>query len=100
VGCLCWWSLGCGVTLRHTTINYEICAVNKATLVTSKEENRLSLLNGLSETSSRKVNLAAVSLGLVVAEPVLQKWGAIFISIIDVGIALKKLTSRVLGRAH
>jgi hypothetical protein len=36
----------------------------------------LSLLNSLTETASREVNLAAMSLLLVVAEPILKKRGA------------------------
>lgn len=50
-------------------------AIDEARLVTGKEDDSVSLLNGLAEATSREVDLAAVTLGLVVTEPVLKKRG-------------------------
>jgi len=80
VGCLCWWTLWSGVAPRHATVNHKVRAVDETALVAGKKQNCLSLLDGLAKTSSGEVNLAAVALGLVVAEPVLEKWGAVLVS--------------------
>jgi hypothetical protein len=83
VGCFRWWSLGGGIAPGHTAVNNEVCTVDKAALVAGKEKYCLSLLNSLAETTCGEVDLAAVTLGLVVAEPVLEKWGAMFINMMD-----------------
>lgn len=70
-------TLGCRVAPRHATIDHEIRSVDEAALVTSKEQDCLSLLNSLSEAASGEVNLATVTLLLVVAEPVLEEGSAV-----------------------
>jgi hypothetical protein len=84
VRCFCWWSLGSGVAPSHTAVNDEIGTVDEAALVAGKEKYCLSLLNSLSETTCGEVDLATVTLGLVVAEPVLEKWGAILVNMLNV----------------
>lgn len=59
--------------LGHTTINDEVGAVDEAGLITGQEDNSVCLLDGFTETSGREVNLAALTLSLVVTQPVLQK---------------------------
>lgn len=71
-----WWSLRSGITPRHAAVNHEIRAVDEAALVAGKEKHCLSLLNSFTEAASREVDFAAVTLGLVVAEPVLKEGGA------------------------
>jgi hypothetical protein len=74
--CLRRRSLRRSITPRHTTINHKVRAVNKAALIASQEENGLGLLNCLAEAARGKVDFAAVTLGLVVAEPVLEEGSA------------------------
>lgn len=69
-------SLGRGIASRHTAIDYKVRAIDKAALVASEEQDSLSLLDSLAEAARREVDFAAVTLGLVVAEPVLEKGGA------------------------
>ncbi|KAI6762150.1 hypothetical protein HG531_002703 [Fusarium graminearum] len=47
--------------------------VDKARLITSQEDNGVSLLNSLAESSHGEVDLTSVSLSLVITKPVLQK---------------------------
>lgn len=67
------WSLGRDIRLGHTTINDKVRAVHEAALVAGQEQDRLSLFNSLTETTRREVDLATQTLGLVVAQPVLEK---------------------------
>lgn len=48
-------------------------SVDEAGLITGQEEHGLSLLNGLSESSSWEVNLSPQTLWLVISEPILQE---------------------------
>lgn len=66
--------------LGHSTVNNKVTSINKATLVTGQENNCMSLFNGLTETTGGEVHLTTETLGLVVAQPVLQERGAITIS--------------------
>ena len=59
--------------LSHAAIDYKICPIDKAALIASKEQHRLSLLNGFAEATSREMDLAAMALRCVVAKPVLQE---------------------------
>jgi len=52
--------------LSHTAINNEVLTVDERALVGSKEQDCLSLLDGFTETTRWKMNLAAVTLGCVV----------------------------------
>lgn len=63
------------VALRHTTIHDEIRAIDKAALIAGKEQHSLGLLNSLSKTTSREMDLTTMSFGRVVTEPVLQERG-------------------------
>lgn len=74
--CLRRRSLRRSITPRHTAINHKVSAVDKAALITSQEENGLGLLNRLAEAARGEVDFAAVTLGLVVAEPVLEEGSA------------------------
>lgn len=62
-----------GVAPSHTTVDNEIRAIDKAALVAGQEEHTLSLLDGLTETSTGEMNLTTVTLCCVVAKPVLEK---------------------------
>jgi hypothetical protein len=70
-------ALGSGVALGHAAVDHEISTVDEAALVAGEEENCLRLLDSLAETTSGEVDLAAVALGLIVAEPALEERGAI-----------------------
>lgn len=50
-------------------------AVDEAGLVAGQEDDGVGLLNGLAEAAGGEVHLAAVALGLVVTEPVLEERG-------------------------
>jgi hypothetical protein len=80
VRCLSRWSLGSRVAPRHTTVNNKIGSVDEAALVAGKEKNSLGLLDGFTETASGEVDFAAVTLDLVVAEPVLEERSAVHVS--------------------
>jgi hypothetical protein len=67
------WTLGCDISLGHTAVNDKVTTVDEAGLVGSQEEDSLCLLDGLTETAGREVDLTPVTLGLVVSEPVLQE---------------------------
>jgi hypothetical protein len=82
VWCLSRWSLGSCVAPRHTAVNNEISAVDEAALVAGKEENCLGLLHSFAKTASGEVDFAAVTFGLVIAEPVLQERGAVCVSMV------------------
>ena len=64
----------------HSTVNHKVAAVDKAALVAGQEDDRVRLLDGLAESARGEVHLATEALGLVVAEPVLQKGSAALIS--------------------
>lgn len=86
----CSWSLRSNVCLTsqheqqstgitypgHSTVNDKIGTIDKAALVASQEDHGMGLLNGLTEPSGREVDLATEPLGLIVAEPVLEKRSA------------------------
>lgn len=63
--------------LAHSTVNNKVSSVDKAALVAGKENDGVSLLDGLTETAGREVNLTTETFGLVIAQPVLEKGGAI-----------------------
>lgn len=62
--------------LGHTTVNNKVSAVDEAALIAGQEDNGMRLLNGLTETSSGEVNLTALTLGLIITQPVLEKRSA------------------------
>jgi hypothetical protein len=66
-------ALGRCVALGHAAVDNKVGAVNEAALVTSKEHDGLRLLHGLAESAGREVDFAAVALGRIVAEPVLEE---------------------------
>jgi hypothetical protein len=59
--------------LGHATVDDKVSSVDKAALITGQEDNSVCLLNSLTETSSREVNLTTLALGLVITQPVLQE---------------------------
>ena len=61
---------------RHPPINHEISPVDKTALVAREEEDGLGLLDRFAEAAGWEVDFAAVALGGIVAEPVLEEGGA------------------------
>ena len=61
---------------RHAAVDDEVGPVDEAALVAGEEEDGVRLLDGLAEAAGGKVDFAAVALGGVVAEPVLEERGA------------------------
>jgi len=59
--------------LSHTTINNKVLPIDKGTLVSSKEQNCLSLLDSFTKATRWEMNLAAVTLGRIVTKPVLKE---------------------------
>jgi hypothetical protein len=94
VRCFSRWSLGSRVAPRHSAVNNKIGSVHEAALVAGKEENCLGLLDSFAETAGREVDFAAVTLGLVVAEPVLEQRGAVFLSTVVLASLNKILLQR------
>ena len=74
---LSWGPLGRDVAPRHATVDNEVGTVDKAALVARQEEYSLGLLDGLTEATTGEVHLTTEALGLVIAQPVLQKGCAI-----------------------
>lgn len=62
--------------LGHSTIHNKVTAIDETALVTSQKHHGMSLLNSLSEPTSREVHLPPEALGLVVTQPILQKGSA------------------------
>lgn len=92
-------SSGSSVALGHTAINDKVGSVDEATLVARKEEDTLSLLDGLAKAACGEVDFAAMALLLVVTKPVLQKRSAGAVSIWTSRGAHAEPTSVVLGTA-
>lgn len=63
--------------LGHAAINDEVLSVDETTFIASQEEHCLSLLYCFTETAAGEVDFATVALGCVVAEPILEEWGAV-----------------------
>ena len=61
---------------RHAAVDDEVGPVDEAAFVACEEEDGLGLLDGFAEAASGEVDFAAVALGGVVAEPVLEEGGA------------------------
>lgn len=59
--------------LRHTAVNHKVGPVDKAAFVAGEEEDGMGLLDGFAEAAGWEMDLAAVALGCVVAEPVLKQ---------------------------
>lgn len=57
----------------HATIDNEVAAIDKASLVRGQKQNSLGLLNSLAKATRGEVNLTPVALGLVVSQPVLEE---------------------------
>jgi hypothetical protein len=92
-------SFGRGVTPCHTAVDHEVGTVDEAALVAGEEENTLCLLNSLTKATRGEVDFAAVALGCVVTEPVLQKRGAVIVSMCEVTWKSRR-TSTAQGRAR
>lgn len=60
--------------LRHTPINDEIGTIDKRTLITRQKHHGVRDFNGFAEPTSGEMDFAPMTLGNVVAEPVLQEW--------------------------
>ena len=61
----------------QTSINEEICSVDKAALIAGQEEHRLGLFDGLAESTAGEVHLTTESLSMVIAQPVLEQRGTV-----------------------
>lgn len=81
-------STGTGTYLAQSTINCKVSAIDKAALIARQEHDRMSLFNGLAESTTGEVHFTTESLGLVIAQPVLQQGSATTISRPD-GTAIK-----------
>jgi len=57
--------------LCHASIDNEVRPIYEAALVAGEEEDGVGLFDGFAEASGWEMDLAAVALGCVVAEPVL-----------------------------
>jgi len=86
--------------LGHATVNNEVSSVDKAALVAGKEDDGVGLLDGLTETAGGEVNLTTETLGLVVAQPVLEKGGAIEVSIDQARLLVPGRTSKEQGKGR
>ena len=67
--------------LAHSTVNNKVSSVDKAALVAGEEDDSVGLLDGLTETAGREVNLTTETLSLVITQPVLEKGSASVVSI-------------------
>lgn len=76
-----WWPIGRGIAASHTAVNNEVSPVDEAALITRKEEDALGLLNGLTEAAGGEMDFSSVALCCIIAEPILQKWSAVVVSI-------------------
>lgn len=74
------------IALCHSAVYDEISAVDEAALVAGEEENGLGLLDGFAEAAGGEVDFAAVALGLVVTEPVLEERSTGKVSMWNIGI--------------
>ena len=61
---------------RHAAVDDEVGPIDETALVAGEEEGGLSLLDGFAEAAGGEMDFAAVALGGVVAEPVLEERGA------------------------
>lgn len=59
--------------LGHTAINNKVSAINEAALIASQEEDSLSLLNSLSESSTGEMDLSSQALGSIITQPILKE---------------------------
>lgn len=62
-----------GTHPRHAAVDDEVGPVDEAALVAGEEQDGVGLLDSFAEAAGGEVDLAAVPLGGVVAEPVLQE---------------------------
>jgi len=69
-----WRTLRSNVRLRHTAINNQLLAVDKAGIIACQKHHHMRLLNCLSKPAGGEVDLPAEPLGLIVTQPVLQQW--------------------------
>lgn len=86
--------------LAHSTVNNKVSSVDEAALVAGEEDDSVGLLDGLTETAGREVNLATETLGLVIAQPVLKKGGAIGVSNDQARVLEQGRTSKEQGRGR
>jgi hypothetical protein len=63
----------CLFNVRLRILTCEICADDERALIARQKDNRMSLLDSLAETTSREMDLATMTLGLIVTEPVLEQ---------------------------
>ncbi len=62
--------------LGHTAIHHEVLTIHETAFITGKEQDGVGLLDSLAKPSSRKVDLAAMALCCIIAQPVLQESSA------------------------
>ena len=70
--CFCRRSFRSHICFGQPSVDNKISCVDKAAFVAGQEDNRVSLLDRLAESSRWEMYFAAESLGLVIAKPVLQ----------------------------
>ena len=63
--------------LRHSAIDHKVRSIDETALVAGEEDHGLGQLDGLAEAAGWEVNLAAVTFGRVVAEPILEEGSAV-----------------------
>lgn len=73
LGCLRGRSLRRNISLGQSAIHNKIGSIDKAALVTSEEDNSMSLLDRLTKSPSREMHLPTEPLRLVITKPVLKK---------------------------
>ena len=60
------------IYLRHTAVDGKIGAIDETAFIAREEKDSLGLLDGFAEAAGWEVDLAAMALFGVIAEPVLQ----------------------------
>lgn len=72
-GCRALWG---HIGLGQPTVHDEVGGIDKTTFVRGQKDDSMGLLNSLTETAGREVDLTAESLGLVIAKEILEHWCA------------------------
>lgn len=73
LGRLRWRSLGRDIAFRHASIDDKVGSVHEAALVAGEKKDCLGLFYGFAEAAGWEMDFAAVTLGLIVAKPVLEE---------------------------
>lgn len=78
-GCRALWG---HIGLGQPTVHDEVGGIDKTTFIRGQKDGSIGLLDGLTETAGREMDLTPESLGLVIAKEILQHWcaGGYFVS--------------------